>query len=107
MSHWAAGIGCRRACPIEALQALLDAALERAAIERCNLTALATIDAKQEEPALRQLAQELGLELRAWPAHALRAFEHRLTTRSERAFAQFGCYGIAESAALATAEANG
>ncbi|MEX0607283.1 MAG: cobalamin biosynthesis protein [Halofilum sp. (in: g-proteobacteria)] len=107
MSHWVAGLGCRRECRIEPLRSLLDTALERAAIERRNLTALATIDAKQDEPALRQLAQELGLELRAWPAPALRAFEHRLTSRSERAFAQFGCHGIAEAAALATAEANG
>lgn len=104
--HWVAGVGCGRNCPLVDLRSLLDNALARVGVSPEDLTALATIEQKQNEPALRQLAADLGLELRVWRAEELRRFEHRLTTLSERAFELFGCYGVAESAALATAEAE-
>lgn len=104
---WTAGVGCRAHCPVEALRTLLDGALARAGIERNHLAALATIAAKQEEPELQELAAELGLTLQAWRAGALHPYEDRLSVRSEYAFAALGCYGVAESAALAAAEWNG
>lgn len=102
-----AGFGCRRDCTVEALRSLLDEALNRAGIARRDLTAVATIEGKSDQPAVRALAAELDLVLRVWPATALRAFEHRLTVHSERSAAATGCYGVAESVALATAEADG
>lgn len=84
----------------------MDQALARSGVAPTELAGLATIDAKGHEPALQHLAHHLGLELQAWPAAALRRFEDRLTLRSERTYALFGCYGVAESSALASAAAT-
>lgn len=101
-----AGFGCRRDCSLDALYSLLQDALAQSGITRGELAGLATIEAKRGEPGLQRLADELGVELHAWSAAALRRFEDRLTVRSERTYALLGCYGVAESAALASAAAG-
>ncbi len=99
-----AGLGCQRGCELQALLDLLDAALAEAGIERHRITALASLDRKQDEPGLRALAHRLNLPLHGFSAAHLAAYEGRLSHRSAVAFAHTGCYGIAESAALALAE---
>ncbi|MBI6909266.1 MULTISPECIES: cobalamin biosynthesis protein [Pseudomonas] len=98
------GLGCQRGCEVHALLALFDAALAEGGIERQQVTALASIDHKQHEPGLLALAEQLGLPLRCFSAQHLATFEHRLSHKSAIAFAHTGCYGVAESAALALAE---
>ena len=98
------GLGCQRGCALQALLDLLDAALAEGGIERHRITALASIDRKQDEPGLLALAQVLNLPLQCFSAAQLAAYEGRLSHRSAVAFAHTGCYGIAESAALALAE---
>jgi len=98
------GLGCQRGCALQALLDLLDAALAEGGIERHRITALASIDRKQDEPGLLALAQALNLPLQCFSAAQLAAYEGRLSHRSAVAFAHTGCYGIAESAALALAE---
>lgn len=98
------GLGCQRGCDPHSLLALFDSALTEGGIERQRITALASIDRKKNEPGLLALAQRLNLPLQCFSAEQLAEFEHRLSHKSDIAFAHTGCYGIAESAALALAE---
>lgn len=98
------GVGCQRGCDVHTLLALFDTALAEGGIERQRVTALASIDRKQDEPGLVALAKRLGLPLQCFSAKTLAAYEDRLSHKSAVAFAHTGCYGIAESAALALAE---
>ncbi|WLH70705.1 cobalamin biosynthesis protein [Pseudomonas sp. FP2309] len=101
------GLGCQRGCDVHTLLALFDSALAEGGIERHCISALASIDRKQDEPGLLALAQRLGLPLHCFSAEQLAAYEGRLSHKSAVAFAHTGCYGIAESAALALAEQRG
>lgn len=98
------GLGCQRGCEVHSLLALLESALAEAGVERARLTALASIDHKRDEPGLLALAHWLKLPLQCFSAEQLAGYEPRLSHRSALAFAHTGCYGVAESAALALAE---
>ncbi|MBF6028987.1 cobalamin biosynthesis protein [Pseudomonas sp. P115] len=98
------GLGCQRGCDVHTLLALFEASLAESGIERQRITALASLDLKQDEPGLLALAAMLRLPLHCFSAAQLAAFEDRLSHKSEVAFAHTGCYGIAESTALALAE---
>ncbi|KTC27842.1 cobalamin biosynthesis protein CobE [Pseudomonas sp. ICMP 19500] len=98
------GLGCQRGCEVHSLLALLDSALAEAGIKRSHITALASIEPKRDEPGMLALAQCLNLPLQFFYAEQLAGYEHRLSYRSALAFAHTGCYGVAESAALALAE---
>lgn len=99
-----AGIGCARHCPLPPLLALLDITLQSHGLNRQDLTALASIDIKQNEAGLRALGKVLAIPLACYPATTLLAYNQRLTQRSEIVFRETGCYGVAEAAALAHAE---
>ncbi len=98
------GLGCQRGCDVHALLALFDSALAEGGIERQQVTALASLDRKQDEPGLIALARLLALPLRCFSAAQLAPYEERLSHKSDIAFTHTGCYGVAESAALALAE---
>ncbi|PQZ85145.1 MULTISPECIES: cobalamin biosynthesis protein [Pseudomonas] len=98
------GLGCQRGCDVRALLDLFETALAEGGLDPTQVTALASIDRKQDEPGLLALAQQLQLPLHCFSAGQLAVFEHRLSHKSEVAYAHTGCYGIAESAALALAE---
>ena len=98
------GLGCQRGCDVHTLLALFDGALAHAGVDRQRVTALASIDLKQDEPGLLALAQHLNLPLQCFSASQLAAYEGQLSHKSAVAFTHTGCYGIAESAALALAE---
>ena len=98
------GLGCQRGCDAHTLLGLLDTALAEGGITRASITALASIDLKKNEPGVLALAELLNLPLRCFSAEQLASFEDRLSHKSAVAFAHTGCYGIAESAALALAE---
>ncbi|WP_425312703.1 cobalamin biosynthesis protein [Pseudomonas putida] len=98
------GIGCQRGCPLTTLDALLDQVLQAHGIERRTLKALASIEQKRDEPGLLALAEQLGLPLTFFSNTQLAGYEPRLSQRSQIAYERTGCYGVAESAALALAE---
>ena len=101
------GLGCQRGCDVDTLLALFDSALAAGGIERQRVSALASIDRRQDEPGLLALARLLNLPLQCFSAEQLAVFELRLSHKSDVVFAHTGCYGIAESAALALAEQLG
>lgn len=99
-----AGFGCRHGCSENSLRALLESSLQEYALERAQLSGLASIDSRRAEPGLIALAATLGLPLSFFTAAQLAAFEHRLSQRSEAVLAATGVAGVAEAAALAQAE---
>ncbi|HRD48533.1 MAG: cobalamin biosynthesis protein [Candidatus Competibacter sp.] len=99
-----AGLGCNRGCPLEPLLALIDQTLTRHGLQRNELRALASIELKQDEPGLHQLAATLQVPIHFYSAAALNEYGDRLSRKSEIVFRETGCYGVAEAAALAHAE---
>lgn len=98
------GLGCQRGCDVHTLLDLLDSALAEGGIERQRITALASIDRRQDEPGLVALSRLLELPLQCFSADQLAVYENRLSHKSAVALAHTGCHGVAESAALALAE---
>ncbi|WP_313203311.1 cobalamin biosynthesis protein [Pseudomonas sp.] len=101
-----AGFGCRRGCPVDVLEALLQAVLEHHGLNITALRGLASIAGKADEPGLQQLAARHALPLVVFAAGQLQRFEPQLSHRSAVAFAHSGCWGVAESTALALASLN-
>lgn len=98
------GLGCQRGCPVSTLRALLDQALQAHGIGLCQVKALASIDLKRGEAGLIDLAEQLALPLTYFSSEQLAGYHLQLSHRSQIAFERTGCYGVAESAALALAE---
>ncbi|NMY99323.1 cobalamin biosynthesis protein [Pseudomonas proteolytica] len=98
------GLGCQRGCEVEALLELFNSALAEAGIDPGQICALASIAHKCDEPGIVALANALNLPLQCFDAQQLQVYEGRLSHKSDVVFAHTGCYGIAESAALALAE---
>jgi len=98
------GLGCQRGCPVSTLRALLDQALQAHRIELEAVKALASIDLKRDEPGLQELASQLELPLLYFSSDELASYQQRLSHHSQIAYERTGCYGVAESAALALAE---
>jgi len=96
----ALGVGCSRDCPPEELEALVREVLAVDGIAPGAVKAVFTIDVKADEPAVIGLAASLGVPLRVFPAAELEAVADRLETPSEVVFAEVGCHGVAEGAAL-------
>jgi cobalt-precorrin 5A hydrolase len=69
-----------------------------------GLAAIATVNEKAEDKALRLLARELDLPIRAVPANILTGIA--TPTRSERIMEKFGTGSVAEATALAGAGRN-
>ncbi len=98
-----AGFGCRRGCSMLALQTLLHQVLSQYGWDISALHGFASITGKAAEPGLQQLAAHFALPLLGFSADQLRRFEPQLSHRSTLAHAHTGCWGVAESAALALA----
>lgn len=101
------GLGCQRGCPAELLLQLIEQSLGAHGIKLKAVSALASIDQKNAEPGLLALAKQLELPLVFFSAAELAAFEAQLSHRSPLAFTHTGCYGVAESSALALAQRLG
>ena len=97
----AIGIGCRKNCPADAIEALARQALDRA--PDAAPFGLFTLVDKQAEPGLIEAAGRLGLELTYLSRDALKARAEDVRTRSHRAESLFGVPSVAEAAALAGA----
>lgn len=95
------GVGCARNCPPEELETLVMGALAEAEIAPGALKGIYTLDLKADEPAVLQLAAKLGLPLRLFTAAELEAETARLENPSDVVFAEVGCHGVSEGAALA------
>lgn len=107
MSRLVAGFGCRRGCSVEELGALLDQTLHANSLDRGQLVGIASLDRKADEPGLVRLAAQLRVPFYTFSATELLVHDPLLSHRSDTSFAHTGCYGVAESTALALAEELG
>ncbi|MDR6712425.1 cobalt-precorrin 5A hydrolase [Pseudomonas hunanensis] len=98
-----AGFGCRRGCPVDVLETLLRQSLATLQLPLSALRGFASIDLKADEAGLLTLANRLAQPLVLFSATQLLTFEGQLSHRSLAAFNHSGCWGVAESTALALA----
>jgi len=101
----AVGIGCRSGAAKETILAIVRGALARVQIPG-ETARLFSIDRKRGERGLIAAARELNLPLDFLTPEMLRAVEHQVVTRSERAQAELGVCSVSEAAALVGAGVN-
>ncbi|MEM6662152.1 MAG: precorrin-3B C(17)-methyltransferase [Pseudomonadota bacterium] len=101
------GVGCARGCPGEELEGLARAALASAGLAPEAVAGVFSLDLKADEAAVLDLAASLGVSARFFDAAALELEAPRLANPSDVVFAEVGCHGVAEGAALAAAGPDG
>ena len=97
----AVGIGCRKNCPADAIEALARQALGR--IADAAPFGMFTLADKADEPGLAEAAGRLGLELTYLSRDALKARAGDAQVHSSLAESLFDVPSVAEAAALAGA----
>lgn len=100
------GLGCARNANPEDLWQLVTNTLNARGIAQGAIACVASIDLKADEPAILQAAARLGVPLRVFTASELEAEAPRLANPSDVVFAEVGCHGVSEGAALAAAGAK-
>ncbi|WP_300299957.1 precorrin-3B C(17)-methyltransferase [Ferrovibrio sp.] len=99
----AIGVGCERNTkPVELIR-LVQATLSDHGIARDSIAGVYSLNLKADEPAMQELARWLGVPFRVFDAARLEAETPRLANPSDAVFAEVGCHGVSEGAALAAA----
>ncbi|MBR9651106.1 precorrin-3B C(17)-methyltransferase [Thalassovita aquimarina] len=93
------GLGCARNADPEEMWELVSGTLDQAGIAPEAVACVASIDLKADEPAMNEVARRLGVPLRLYTAAELEAQD--VPNPSEVVFAEVGCHGVSEGAALA------
>lgn len=101
------GLGCARNADPAEMWDLVQSVLADAGIAEGAVAAVASIDLKGDEPAMIETAKRLGVPLRLFTAAELEAEVARLQNPSDVVFAEVGCHGVSEGAALAIVGASG
>ncbi|MFV2001918.1 MAG: precorrin-3B C(17)-methyltransferase, partial [Paracoccaceae bacterium] len=101
------GLGCVRGCAPDEMWALVTRALGECNIAPGAVAAVASLDLKANEPAVIEVAARLGVPFRLFSAVELEAEAVRLANPSDVVFAEVGCHGVAEGAALAAGGPDG
>ncbi len=95
------GMGCDRNTPLQTLSDAVDEALAKVSLPRSAVTALATIDKKNDEVALLQLAADNNWPLHFYPAAELAVVEVPCPSETVRKY--MGTPAVSEAAALLAA----
>ena len=101
------GIGCERGADAGEAISLAKDLLRDAGYSRHALAGVFSIDVKADEAAVHAVAAHFGVPVRLFDAATLEAQTPRLANPSDVVFAEVGCHGVAEGAALAAAGADG
>ncbi len=99
----ALGIGCARRANPRLLEDFVRGSLAEAGLAPQAIAAIGSLDIKVDEPALKWLAAALNCPFRVFTAAELEQQKDRLANPSPLVFAETGCHGVAEGAALALA----
>ncbi|MGD9744010.1 MAG: precorrin-3B C(17)-methyltransferase, partial [Dongiaceae bacterium] len=99
----AIGIGCERGASPEEVRTLISESLAAGGLAPQSVAAIASIGLKAAEPAIHRAAAAFHVPARFFDAERLDQERPRLMNPSETVFAETGCYGVAEGAALAAA----
>ncbi|MCK9609211.1 MAG: cobalamin biosynthesis protein [Methylomonas sp.] len=98
------GIGCDRNASLTTLQQALTLALQQCGLDETAVVGLASIDKKNDEAALLQLAQIYDWPLYFYPAETLATIP--VPNPSEVVMKYMGTPAVAEAAALKAANAE-
>ncbi len=101
------GVGCERGCSADELIALCEKTLDQHQLAPQSIAAITSIDLKADETCILELADHFGVEARFFDAGELEAETPRLKNPSDIVFAEVGCHGVCEGAALAAAGTAG
>jgi len=106
---YVAGVGCERGCASADIIALIDTTLRENPVigGRDQIAMVASIDVKADEEGLLEWADSLSQPARFYSASKLLEYTPHLSQKSRHVFDAVGCWGVAEAAALAGAEALG
>jgi len=98
------GIGCDRGTPLQTLEDVIDLALSSVNLERQSIQQLATIDKKNDEQAILQLAEKHHWPLNFYPAEQLAQVE--VPSPSAVVLKYMGTPSVSEAAAILTAKTD-
>ncbi|WP_339761495.1 precorrin-3B C(17)-methyltransferase [uncultured Hoeflea sp.] len=101
------GIGCERGADGDEALALALESLGQAGLSPASVGLVASIDVKADETAVHHVASHFGCPVRFFDAATLEAETPRLKNPSDIVFAEVGCHGVSEGAALAAVGAAG
>ncbi len=101
------GIGCERGADAAEAIGLAEALLRDGGYSRHALAGVFSIDVKADEAAVQAVATHFGVPARFFDAATLEVETPRLANPSDIVFAEVGCHGVAEGAALAAAGLGG
>ena len=101
------GIGCSRGCSADELIELVMTSLVAVDVNAATIACVVSVDVKADEPAMHAVAAMLKVPFRVFSATELEAQTPRLATPSDVVFAEIGCHGVSEAAALAAAGPHG
>ncbi len=99
--RYALGLGCARGCDVNEMWALVQKTLAEAGIAEGAVACVGSLDLKGDEPALIETAARMGVPFRVFTAAELEAQTDQLANPSDVVFAEVGCHGVSEAAALA------
>lgn len=103
----ALGVGCERGCDPEHAIALARQTLADAGLAEAAVGVVVSLDLKADEPAVHAVAGHFDVNARFFDAARLDEETPRLANPSDIVFAEVGCHGVAEGAALAAGGAGG
>ncbi len=96
------GIGCDRGTPLQTLEEVIDRALSSISLNKNHVLQLATIDKKNDEQAILQLAQKYHWPLNFYSAEQLAKIE--VPSPSAVVLKYMGTPSVSEAAAILAAE---
>ena len=102
--RYALGLGCARNADPQDMWKLVEKTLADAGIAQGAIASVSSIDLKADEPAIINVAKRLDVPFRLFDAAALAAQTPRLENPSDVVFAEVGCHGVSEGAALAATD---
>jgi len=105
--HLALGVGCERGCDPDEALSLARSALADAGFAEGAVGIVVSLDLKADEEAVHAVAGHFGVPARFFDAPTLEAETPRLANPSDIVFAEVGCHGVAEGAALAAVGPGG
>ena len=99
----AVGIGCERGVSSESILDFVTLVFKKFKLNKYAIACIATIDIKEDERAILDLANLWEVPLRLFDAPILENETPRISDRSDYVFAAVGCHSVCEASALAAA----
>jgi cobalt-precorrin 5A hydrolase/precorrin-3B C17-methyltransferase len=101
------GVGASRHCPPDEMAELVSGLLADHDLSPHIIAGIYSVDLKADEPAMLELANDLNVPLRFYPAAYLEMETPRVAEPSQVVFDEIGTHSVAEASALAAAGADG